>query len=241
VYFDPLEWEEQFLSQSVVRNASGPLRTYYLLSFSSPFAHPNASDLGIPYKQEPAPKSECNYHEDCNRFFTDMQPVNNGEYKLGGPLNLPSQQNWNAGSAKKCVACSSSMPSFKEFDCQRERFLNEEAANITKLLRPFAKTIVAELYLQPVLKDRRTYQSPPPVIVEESFWSVLVELKKEVEADAFWIFPYALRREFRLSDEFRCKCEPKDLLLNRLSFRTVQGRAGNFPWYIGFRMSQQWP
>jgi len=88
-------------SQSVVANASGPLRTYYHLVLGSSFAHPNASDLGIPYKQEPAPRSECSYQEDCNRFFTDMQPVNNGEYKLGGPLNLPTPQNPYVGTKKK--------------------------------------------------------------------------------------------------------------------------------------------
>jgi len=234
-----MRWKRNF-SESVVKTASGPLRTYYLISFASPFGHPNASHLGIPYKQEPAPRNQCSYKEDCIRFFTDMLPVNNGDLKLDSPLNLPTPQNSYPGSARTCVACSASMPSFKEFDCQQERFLNEEAANITKLLQPFAKTLVAELYLQPVLKEpSNPNQSPRPVVIEEAYWSVLVELKKDFEADARWIFPYALRRNFRIIDELKCKCEPKDLFLNTKSY--IYGGRNNYPWYLGFQMSRKWP
>jgi len=221
-------------SQSVVANASGPLRTYYLLSLGSSFAHPNGSELGIPYKQENAPRSECSYQEDCNRYYTEMQPnPSTGQMTLGGPLNLPTQQNNFNPGRKKCVACSSAIPTFKEFDCQRERFVNEEAANLTKLLQPFAKTLFAQLYIQPYKMNAYYANSQ-----DESIWSVLVELKKEFQADARWIFPFALRRRFSIVDELKCKCEPKDVNLCSTTFRS--GR-NNYPWYVGFQMERQWP
>jgi len=124
------------------------------------------------------------------------------------------------------------MPSFKEFDCQRERFVNAEAANLTKLLQPFVKTLVAQLLVQPVRIVQQNYGVPQ----DESYWNVLVELKPEFQADARWLFPYALRRHFRILDELKCKCAPKDVFRDA-KMPAPYGRQ-QFPWYVGFEMSR---
>jgi len=66
---------------------------------------------------------------------------------------------------------------------------------------------------------------------------VLVELKKEFESDARWILPYAFRRHFRVIDELKCKCDPKDVVRNPRSQIYESPYQRPAPRYVTFELS----